>query len=60
MRSITIQELQSDFDAIIDHVENGESFLIHSKHGSIVLVPYGSDEEVDDLVRIHTDHEEGC
>jgi antitoxin (DNA-binding transcriptional repressor) of toxin-antitoxin stability system len=60
MKSITIEELQADFDAIISRVENGESFLIHSEHGNVVLVPYGSDGEVDDLVRIHTDHEEGC
>lgn len=60
MRSITIQELQSDFDTIISRVENGESFSISSEHGSVALVPYGSDEEADDLVRIHTEHEEGC
>jgi antitoxin (DNA-binding transcriptional repressor) of toxin-antitoxin stability system len=60
MKSITIKELQADFDAIISRVENGESFLIHSEHGNVVLVPYGSDREVCDLIRIHTDHEEGC
>jgi hypothetical protein len=25
-----------------------------------MLVPYGDYNEVDDLIRIHTDHEEGC
>jgi antitoxin (DNA-binding transcriptional repressor) of toxin-antitoxin stability system len=59
MKSITIEELQADFDAIISRVEEGESFLIRSEHGNVVLVPYGSDKEIDDLVRIHTDHEEG-
>jgi antitoxin (DNA-binding transcriptional repressor) of toxin-antitoxin stability system len=60
MRSITIEELQADFDAIIDRVENGESFLIHSEHGDAMLIPYSSNEESDDLVRIHTEHYDGC
>jgi hypothetical protein len=60
MKSITIQELQSDFDAILDEVENGKSFLIKSEHGDAMLVPYSQYKESDDLIRIHTDHEEGC
>jgi antitoxin (DNA-binding transcriptional repressor) of toxin-antitoxin stability system len=59
MKSITIEELQADFDAILDEVENGESFLIHSEHGDVMLVPYNQYKESDDLIRIHTDHEEG-
>ena len=60
MKSITIEELQADFDTVMNLVENGESFLIHSEHGTVVLVPYGSNEESDDLVRIHTEHYDGC
>jgi hypothetical protein len=41
-------------------VENGESFIITSEHGDVMLIPYSSNEESDDLIRIHTDHEEGC
>lgn len=59
MKTLTIEELQADFDTIISRVEEGESFLIKSEHGDAVLVPYGESGEIDDLVRIHTDHEEG-
>jgi antitoxin (DNA-binding transcriptional repressor) of toxin-antitoxin stability system len=60
MKSITIEELQADFDAILDEVENGKSFLIKSEYGDAMLVPYKQYKESDDLIRIHTDHEEGC
>ena len=64
--SYTIEEFQSDFDNLMTKVENGESFVITSEHGNAVMVPYkevvnileecGVDE---DIIRIHTDHEEG-
>ncbi len=60
MKSITIEELQADFDAILDEVENGKSFLIKSEYGDAMLIPYNQYKEADDLIRIHTDHEEGC
>ena len=60
MKTLTIEELQADFDAIITRVEKGETFLIKSEHGNVMLIPYSEYEEVDDLIRIHTDHEEGC
>lgn len=60
MKTLTIEELQADFDAIMNRVEGGESFLIKSEHGDAMLIPYGEYKEVDDLIRIHTDHEEGC
>lgn len=60
MTNITLEELQTNFDAIMNRVENGESFLVKSNKGSIMLVPYGDYKKVDDLIRIHTDHEEGC
>ena len=61
MKTITIEDLQENFDSYLDKVETGESFLIHSDHGDAMLVPYSETiEELDDLIRIHTDHEEGC
>jgi len=61
MKTITIEDLQENFDSYLDKVEIGESFLIHSEHGDAMLVPYSETiEELDDLIRIHTDHEEGC
>ena len=66
LESFTIEEFQSDFDTLLDRVENGESFVIKSDHGNAVMIPYnevvqileesGVDQEV---IRIHTDHEEG-
>ncbi len=61
MKTLTVEELQADFEYYLDRVKVGESFLIKSKYGEVMLVPYNNGEqEVDDLIRIHTNHEEGC
>ena len=66
LQEFTIEEFQADFDSLMDRVENGESFLITSEHGNAVIVPYNEiveifeDAKVDDeVIRIHTNHEEG-
>lgn len=60
MKIITVEELQKDFDSIMDLVEKGHQFIIESKSGSVLLMPYGIYENTeDDLVKLHTDHEEG-
>jgi len=59
MVKFTVEEFQADFDNLFNRVERGESFIITSKHGNAVIIPYGGRREVDDLIRIHTDHEEG-
>ena len=66
LQSFTVQEFQSDFDNLMSRVENGESFIIRDGDNSAVIVPYNEtikyaiesvvDEE---LINIHTDHEEG-
>jgi len=60
MQTFTVEEFQADFDNLIVRVENGESFIISSEYGNAVIVPYNEtlDFFEDDLVRIHTDHEE--
>ena len=67
IKSFTIKEFQSDFDNLIARVENGESFIITDGIKRVIIVPYNEivdlpfDPIVDDeLVRIHTDHEEGA
>lgn len=56
MNKISIEELQENFDAYLDRVEKGESFLVMSEHGEVVLTPYMEKEETfDDLERIHTE-----
>jgi hypothetical protein len=64
--SYTVEEFQSDFDNLMSKVENGESFVITSEHGNAVMVPYKEVVEIfeecgvdEDVIRIHTDHEEG-
>ena len=67
LQSYTVEEFQSDFDNLMDRVENGESFIITSEHGNAVMVPYKEVVEIfedanvdfEEIVRIHTDHEEG-
>ena len=60
MKTLTVQEVEENFDDIMFRVEKGESFIISSEFGNAMLMPYGDYKEVDDLIRIHTDHEEGC
>ena len=66
LQSFTVEEFQSDFDNLMSRVENGESFIITSEHGNAVMVPYKEVIEVfeeptvdEEVIRIHTDHEEG-
>jgi hypothetical protein len=55
MKTLTIEEFQADFDAIIERVESGESFLIKSEYGDAIMIPYNQYKEADDLIRIHTE-----
>ena len=66
LQSFTIEEFQENFDNLMNRVENGESFIITSEHGNAIMVPYKEvveifeDSKVDEeVIRIHTDHEEG-
>jgi len=67
LQSFTIEEFQADFDNLIEKVQNGESFLIKSEHGNAIMVPYNevikiceeANLNIDEIVKIHTDHEEG-
>jgi len=67
MEKFTVEEFQADFDNLLERVENGESFIVTDERKEAVIMPaedynYIVDgmEEHDDLIRIHTDHEEGC
>lgn len=66
LESFTVEEFQANFDTLIDRVENGESFIIIDGKKRTVIVPYNEtikfavESVVDsDVIRIHTDHEEG-
>ena len=64
LQSFTVQQFQKDFDALMERVENGESFIIKDGKNSAIIVPYNEtilmsvDSIHDDIVKIHTDHEE--
>lgn len=55
MKKLTLKELQSNFDAIMDNVTDGQSYEIQSEEGNFILMPYKQYEEIDELIRIHTD-----
>jgi hypothetical protein len=66
LQSFTVEQFQADFDFLMSRVENGESFIITSEHGNAVMVPYREVIEIfeeptvdEEVIRIHTDHEEG-
>lgn len=66
MIQYTVKEFQENFDELIERVENGESFVIKSEHGNAVMIPYNEVVQIleesgvsEDIIRIHTDHEEG-
>jgi hypothetical protein len=67
METFTVEQFQSNFDNLMDRVEMGESFLIKSEYGNAVILPYKevsqicqeSNMDFDEIIRIHTDHEEG-
>jgi antitoxin (DNA-binding transcriptional repressor) of toxin-antitoxin stability system len=66
LQSFTVQEFQEKFDDLMSRVENGESFIIRDGNNSAVIVPYNEtikyaiESTVDEeLIRLHTDHEEG-
>ena len=68
LQSFTVEEFQKNFDNLMDRVENGESFIIRDGNKSAIIVPYNEtikytlDKKIiadDELIRLHTDHEEG-
>lgn len=61
----TIDEFQENFDELLTRVENGESFMITSGHGNVMIIPYNDvieileDSDMDsDIIRMHTNHED--
>ena len=53
LEKYTIEEFQTNFDSLMERVENGESFLINSEYGDAIIVPY--DKTIEEVVRIHTE-----
>lgn len=61
MKKFTVEEFQSDFDNIMERVENGESFIITNDDGKeCLIIPYKLYKEVEDSVSYLTNHDDGC
>lgn len=60
MKEFTVKQFQKRFDELIGRVENGETFRITDGKRKAIITPYKDYKETDDLIRIYTDHEEGC
>ena len=62
MESFTVEQFQFHFDELIERVENGESFIIKSEYGNAVIVPCKEEicEELNEIIRVHIDHEDAC
>ena len=57
LESFTIESFQENFDKLLERVENGESFIITSEHGNVVITPY---EDHMGQTNIFCDHDDGC
>ena len=55
MEKFTVEEFQARFDELMERVENGEHLSIVNENGQEAVMMPADDE----LIRIHTDHEEG-
>lgn len=61
MKSFTVEQFESNFDELFSRVESGESFLIKTESGDVVICPISNLETPsDDLLKIHTEHNDGC
>ena len=67
MVEVPFAEFEKDFDAYMDRIEAGESFLIRQPDGrAVVAVPAAEYKEaatavaeVDDFTEMYSNHEEG-
>jgi prevent-host-death family protein len=56
MEVFTVEEFQERFDELVERVQNGETLgIVNENKQAAVMMPVD-----DELIRIHTDHEEGC
>jgi antitoxin (DNA-binding transcriptional repressor) of toxin-antitoxin stability system len=60
MIELTINELQEQFDKIIDRVENGETIKISTDLGNFMIVPYDQYQKSIVSINCFCDHDDGC
>jgi antitoxin (DNA-binding transcriptional repressor) of toxin-antitoxin stability system len=56
MEKISIEDFQKNFNSYVERVERGESFIIRDSSGKYVSIIPADDE----VVKIHTEHNDGC
>ena len=55
MEIYSVEHWQKNWDELMDRVENGESIGVTNGKNTAIMMP--ADEE---LIRLYTEHEEGC
>lgn len=60
MKTISIHELQENFEYFIDEVESGKSFIVSSEDGCVVLLPYNKYKEAKETYECFCNHNDGC
>ena len=70
MVEVALVDFEKDFDTYMDRIEAGETFIIRQPDGrGVVACPAGEIEaiadelgveDVDELVDIHSNHDEAC
>jgi hypothetical protein len=46
LQTFTVEEFQSDFDNLMERVENGETFIIQHEDKKVLIVPYNEVIEI--------------
>ena len=46
LQTFTVEEFQSDFDNLMERVENGETFIIKHEDKKVLIVPYNEVIEI--------------
>jgi PHD/YefM family antitoxin component YafN of YafNO toxin-antitoxin module len=57
MTEVTVQELEENFEEIMERVENGEHVLIRTDDKDLVMIPY---DEYSDYYNEFFEHDDGC
>ena len=55
MEIYSVEHWQKNWDELMDRVENGESIGVTNGKNTAIMMPAD-----DELIRMYTDHEEGC
>ncbi len=60
MKKITLEQFQLNFDYYIDQAESGDSYLISSSRGTVVLMPYEMNQKTAEELEYLRNHNDAC